>query len=69
MDGPEALSSLDRLVLKAIPKARKIEDLAKVANVPPSILGRTVAKLQLEGYIAGNGSLTQKGRDAIEDQS
>ncbi|MDA4124940.1 MAG: MarR family transcriptional regulator [Thaumarchaeota archaeon] len=64
MDVHEGLSALELLVLRAIPRARNIEDLAKLTKVPPATLGRTLAKLQIEGYIGGSGGLTEKGKDA-----
>ncbi len=65
MDVNEGLSTLELLVLRAIPHSKNIEDLSKLAKVSPAALGQTVAKLQMEGYIAYNGGLTEKGKDAI----
>jgi hypothetical protein len=61
----EGLSSLDLLILRSIPLANNVEDLAKLVRVRPANLGMQVANLQLSGYIADDGTLTQKGRDAI----
>jgi DNA-binding MarR family transcriptional regulator len=60
------LSESDLLVLRTISQAKRIEGLAKSMKVPPATLGRTVARLQLEGYISDTGGLTEKGREAIE---
>jgi DNA-binding MarR family transcriptional regulator len=60
------LSESELLILRTIPHAKRIEGLAKLVKVPPATLGRTVARLQLEGYISDSGGLTKKGREAIE---
>jgi len=61
----EGLSSLDLLILRSIPGASRIEDLAKVAKVPAVTLGKEVATLQVRGYISDKGALTEKGLKAI----
>jgi len=63
----QGLTALELQVLRAIPHAKSAEDLARVAKVPPATLGRTVARLQLEGYIADDGGLTEKGREVIRE--
>jgi hypothetical protein len=62
----EGLTALEMLVLRSIPGVKKIEDLAEVAKIPPTALGREIAKLQIRGYIADDGSLTEKGTAAIK---
>jgi DNA-binding MarR family transcriptional regulator len=59
----EGLSELELQVLHAVPHAKSMEDLAKLVKASPATLGRTVARLQLEGYVADNGALTEKGRE------
>ncbi|HEV2137387.1 MAG TPA: hypothetical protein VGR53_00935 [Nitrososphaerales archaeon] len=44
-----------------------MEELSKLVKVRPANLGMQIAKLQLSGYIADDGELTQKGRDAIAE--
>jgi len=64
----EGLSSLDLLILRSMPGASRIEDLAKVAKVakvPAVTLGKEVATLQVRGYISDKGALTEKGLKAI----
>ena len=67
MGSDSRLSDLEHLVLRMIPEAKDIENLAKLTKAAPQILGRTIAKLQIEGYIGANGQLTEKGKAAIAD--
>ena len=67
MPGNEGLSELDVVILRKLPKVDRIEDLAKEAGQSPATVGEEIAKLQLEGYIADDGSLTAKGEDAARD--
>jgi DNA-binding MarR family transcriptional regulator len=67
MGGKEGLSALELLILRSIPQAANVEDLAKLVKVRPANLGMEIAKLQLRGYIADNGTLTQKGTEAIAE--
>jgi hypothetical protein len=61
----KGLSELELLILRSIPKAKDIGDIAKVARVPPGALGKEVAILQMKGYIAEDGRLTEKGLEAV----
>jgi len=61
MSGPENLSELDTSILRGLLRGNRIEDLAKEVDQSPAILGKEIAKLQIDGYIADDGSLTQKG--------
>jgi DNA-binding MarR family transcriptional regulator len=63
------LSPLEILILRSILVANKVEDVAKLVKVQPAKLGMHIAKLQLSGYIADDGSLTQKGKEAIVEPS
>jgi Mn-dependent DtxR family transcriptional regulator len=67
MPGNEGLSELDVVILRKLPKVDRIEDLAKEAGQSPATVGEEIAKLQLEGYIADDGSLTAKGEDAARE--
>jgi hypothetical protein len=67
MGARERLSALDLLILRSIPLANNVEDLAKLVKVRPANLGMQIARLQLGGYIAEDGKLTQKGTDAIAE--
>ena len=67
MPGNEGLSELDVVILRKLPKVDRIEDLAKEAGQSPATVGEEIAKLQLGGYIADDGSLTAKGEDAARD--
>jgi DNA-binding MarR family transcriptional regulator len=65
MGGREGLSALELLILRSIAKAANVEELAKLVKVRPASLGMEIAKLQLRGFIADDGVLTQKGKEAI----
>lgn len=67
MGGREGLSVLELLILRSIPKAASVEELAKLVKVRPANLGMEIAKLQLRGFIADDGVLTQKGKKAIAE--
>ncbi len=66
MPESEVLSELDITVLRQLLKAKRIEDLAKEVDQSPATLGREIAKLQLGGYIADDGSITAKGVEAAK---
>ncbi len=61
MANNEVLTELDRLLLRRLFKAAKVEELAKELKQSPVIIGKEIAKLQLGGYITDDGSLTAKG--------
>ena len=67
MGASEGLSELEMLVLRALHHSRSLEELAKAAKAPPATIGKTIAKLQLGGYIGESGRLTEKGTKAISD--
>jgi DNA-binding MarR family transcriptional regulator len=67
MGAREGLSALDLLILRSIPLANNVEDLAKLVKVRPANLGMQIARLQLSGYISEDGELAQKGMDAIAE--
>jgi hypothetical protein len=68
VDG-EDLSALEVLVLRSLPRAKDLEDLAKIAKVPPATLGREIARLQIGGYIGVDGTITEKGLKAVQTRS
>jgi hypothetical protein len=63
----EVLSKLELLILRSIPNAGSAKDITRVAKVPPATLGREIALLQLKGYLAADGRLTEKGVEATRD--
>ncbi|MGP8056026.1 MAG: hypothetical protein ACLP9K_00250 [Nitrososphaerales archaeon] len=63
----EGLSKLELLILRSIPNAGSVEDIARVAKVSPATLGKEIALLQLKGYVATDGRLTEKGVEATKD--
>jgi len=62
------LSELDMLILRRLLRTGGIEELAMEAKVPATTLGKEIARLQLGGYIANDGSLTEKGAEAAKTQ-
>jgi hypothetical protein len=69
MAGNEGLSELELLILRSIRHVKGIERLSKTARVPPATLGKEIAKLQIGGYIGGDGAITEKGLKAIQERS
>ena len=59
------LSELELLILRSMARGAGIEGLAKAAKVPAVTLGKELAVLQLRGYVSDDGSLTEKGLEAI----
>jgi len=64
----EDLNELEVLVLKSIKDGRSLEDIAKHARIPAAILGEKVATLQIKGYLADDGALTDKAFQALADE-
>ncbi len=54
------LDELEMAILRAIPHAKGIEELAKKVGSPPAVLGKEIAKLQICGYLGEKGELTEK---------
>ena len=67
MSGGDELTRLEKFILRSIRTGPKLETLAKETKVSPATLGMELAKLQLRGYLQEDGTLTQKGQDAITD--
>jgi hypothetical protein len=65
MGGVESLSDMELLILRSIPKAKDVMGLSKLTKVAPSTLGIEIAKLQMRGYIADDGTLSEKGTEAV----
>ena len=59
------LSQLELQILRALSHIGRVEELEKVAKVPPATLGMVIARLQLGGYIGEDGRLTEKGVSAV----
>jgi hypothetical protein len=62
----EGPTSLELLVLRSMAKAMDLEKLAGLTKLSPAALGKEIAVLQVNGYIAVDGTLTEKGMKAIE---
>ncbi len=65
MAGPTEPTELQMSILRAISDGRGILELAKTMKVEPVVLGVEIAKLQVGGYIADDGSLTLKGSQVL----
>ena len=65
MGGVERLTNMELLILRSIPKAKDVKGLSKLTKVAPSTLGIEIAKLQLRGYIADDGTISEKGAEAV----
>jgi hypothetical protein len=62
----ESMTTLEFLVLRSIPKTKSLERMSELTKLSPAALGREIALLQVKGYIADDGTLTEKGMKAIE---
>lgn len=65
--GNPPLSELEILVLRSILNDQYIESIEGLAKVSSAILGKEIARLQLGGFIAEDGTLTEKGIKALEE--
>lgn len=65
----ERLNTLETDVLKSIREKRDLADTARRCGVPAAALGKTIADLQLGGYLAEDGSISAKGLLAIGEPS
>ena len=63
------VTQLEKFILRSIRTNPKLETLAKEAKVSPATLGMELAKLQLRGFLQEDGTLTQKGQNAITDNA
>ena len=61
----EGLTDPQLRILHSLSIVHDIEKLAKETKIPLATLGIEVARLQLNGYVADDGSLTVKGKEAI----
>ena len=61
---PDKISDLDKLILQGVSNGQSAEEISKAAKVPSATLGKEIALLQIKGYIANDGRLTDKGQRA-----
>lgn len=66
MSGGGDLSELELHILRSIPKAKDIVELGRLAKLDPAALGNKIATLQMKGYIGEDGTLSQKGVEALQ---
>jgi DNA-binding IclR family transcriptional regulator len=64
----EGLSELEVSALRLIKDGRSLDEIAKIAGAPAATLGRTIARLQINGFLAEDGSVTAKGIQALAGQ-
>lgn len=65
MSSPADLSPRGLQVLRSILKAPDVEELSKLTKLPPAVLGKEIAELQIRGYLAEDGTPTEKGLEAV----
>ena len=62
-----SLDELETKVLRSIRDKRDLGDLTKLTGVPAVTLGKTIATLQIKGYLSEDGSITPEGLEASKD--
>ncbi len=68
LSGSDELSDADLAILRRIQLVKRVEDLAKAVGMSPTTLGREIARLQIAGSLAHDGTLTEKGLEAAKDR-
>jgi len=61
------ISPLEATILKGLDRGRNLMEIAASAKTQPLVVGEKIARLQLEGFINPDGTLTQKGAQAVQD--
>ena len=59
------ISGLDLVILRHLNSGRGIEEISKLATAKPESIGKEIARLQLDGYIGSDGTLTEKGLEVL----
>ncbi len=59
------LSELDLAILHHLSDKRSLQEISEVTKVEPAVVGKEVARLQIDGYVSAEGSLTEKGLEAM----
>ena len=54
------------MVLKSLREGKSLQEIAKITKASPQKIGETIAKLQLQGLVSPDGSLTVGGAEASE---
>jgi len=62
-------TSLDLTVLKCLQEKKSLEKIAHLTKVAPQVLGKEIARLQVDGYVTPEGRLTEKGFKALRTKS
>jgi Mn-dependent DtxR family transcriptional regulator len=57
---------LDLAILKLLHDDKSLEEISRLLKVEPLTLGQTIARLQVEGYLTPEGSLSEKGLQALQ---
>ncbi len=66
MSGGGDLSESELLILRYIPKTKDIVELGRLVKVDPATLGNKIATLQMKGYIGDDGTLSERGVEAVQ---
>jgi hypothetical protein len=59
------VSGLDLVILRYLNSGRGVEEVSELTKTKPEVLGKEIARLQLDGYISPEGTLTEKGLKAL----
>jgi hypothetical protein len=59
------LSGLDLVIMRHLNSGREIEEISRLVKAQPDVVGKEIARLQLDGYIGSDGTLTEKGLEAL----
>ena len=56
-----SLSELDFVILRHLRSGADVGRISKLTKTKPELIGKEIARLQLEGYIDSKGTVTEKG--------
>ena len=65
---PLRMTPEELAILKALADGKSVEQVSRITKLRPEFVGRAVAKLQVEGMIADDGTLTEKGASASKNE-
>ena len=56
---------MDLVIMRHLNSGREIEEISRLVKAQPDVVGKEIARLQLDGYIGSDGTLTEKGLEAL----
>lgn len=62
------LSDLEASVLRSVRAGMGVEDMARGAGVSPAALGKAIATLQLKGMLNDDGTVSERGEEALKSK-